>query len=135
MKTRALAAALVATAAVMSTGCTQPRPPAEFTLVGSFQPAVGCATEWDVSCGETGMTPTDGRHSVELDLPAGGHEFKVTRTGGFFELVDQRSLNGTYVNGERVDRAVLDDGAELRIGKFRLNFFVSPADRAAVAGG
>ena len=85
MKTRALAAALVATAAVMSTGCTQPRPPAEFTLVGSFQPAVGCATEWDVSCGETGMTPTDGRHSVELDLPAGGHEFKVTRTGGWEE--------------------------------------------------
>ena len=85
MKNRALAAALVATAAVMSTGCTQPRPPAEFTLVGSFQPAVGCATEWDVSCGETGMTPTDGRHSVELDLPAGGHEFKVTRTGGWEE--------------------------------------------------
>jgi pSer/pThr/pTyr-binding forkhead associated (FHA) protein len=42
--------------------------------------------------------------------------------------VDQRSLNGTYVNGERVDRAVLTNGSELRIGKFRLNFFVSPAD-------
>jgi pSer/pThr/pTyr-binding forkhead associated (FHA) protein len=41
----------------------------------------------------------------------------------FFELVDQRSLNGSYVNGERVDRAVLVDGSEVRIGKFRLNFF------------
>ena len=69
------------------------------------------------------------------DVTVSRRHAEVTRTGGFFELVDQRSLNGTYVNGERVDRAVLDDGAELRIGKFRLNFFVSPADRAAVAGG
>ena len=68
------------------------------------------------------------------DVTVSRRHAEVTRTGGFFELVDQRSLNGTYVNGERVDRAVLDNGAELRIGKFRLNFFLSPADRAAVAG-
>ena len=36
--------------------------------------------------------------------------------------------------GERVDRAVLSDGAELRVGKFRLNFFVSPLDRAPATG-
>jgi len=53
---------------------------------------------------------------------------EINRTGTAFELVDQRSLNGTYVNGERVDRAALTNGAEVRIGKFRLNFFVSPAD-------
>ena len=52
-----------------------------------------------------------------------------------FELVDQRSLNGTYVNGERVDRATLRNGSEVRIGKFRLNFFVSPADLAQAADG
>lgn len=67
------------------------------------------------------------------DVTVSRRHAEITRTGGFFELVDQRSLNGTYVNGERVDRAVLDDGAEVRIGKFRLNFFISPADRAAVA--
>ena len=44
------------------------------------------------------------------------------------------SLNGTYVNGERVDRAALTNGAEVRIGKFRLNFFVSPADLTGSAG-
>ena len=32
------------------------------------------------------------------------------------------------LNGERVDRAVLTNGSEARVGKFRLNFFVSPAD-------
>ena len=66
------------------------------------------------------------------DVTVSRRHAEVTRTGGFFELVDQRSLNGTYVNGERVDRAVLDDGAELRIGKFRLNFFASPVDRDQV---
>ena len=33
------------------------------------------------------------------------------------------SLNGTYVNQERIERAVLRHGDELQIGKFRLVFF------------
>lgn len=69
------------------------------------------------------------------DVTVSRRHAEVTRTGNVFELVDQRSLNGSYVNGERVDRAVLEDGAELRIGKFRLNFFVSPIDRGQVTGG
>jgi pSer/pThr/pTyr-binding forkhead associated (FHA) protein len=63
------------------------------------------------------------------DVTVSRRHAEIGRTGAVFELVDQRSLNGTYVNGERVDRAVLTNGAELRIGKFRLNFFVSPVDR------
>ncbi|MFB7890786.1 FHA domain-containing protein [Microbacterium sp. NPDC056044] len=64
------------------------------------------------------------------DVTVSRRHAEITRTGTTFELVDQRSLNGTYVNGERVDRATLTNGAEVRIGKFRLNFFVSPADLA-----
>jgi hypothetical protein len=67
------------------------------------------------------------------DVTVSRRHAEITRTGSSFELVDQRSLNGTYVNGERVDRAVLNNGAEVRVGKFRLNFFVSPADLAQVA--
>ena len=37
-------------------------------------------------------------------------------------IVDQGSLNGTYVNRERVDDARLSDGDELQIGKYRLAF-------------
>ncbi|MCP2637154.1 FHA domain-containing protein [Microbacterium sp. HD4P20] len=62
------------------------------------------------------------------DVTVSRRHAEITRTGTTFELVDQRSLNGTYVNGERVDRAALTNGAEVRVGKFRLNFFVSPAD-------
>ena len=69
------------------------------------------------------------------DVTVSRRHAEITRTGAVFELVDQRSLNGSYVNGERVDRAVLVDGSEVRIGKFRLNFFASPADRGQVTRG
>jgi hypothetical protein len=64
------------------------------------------------------------------DVTVSRRHAEITRDGVRFEILDQRSLNGTYVNGERVDRATLVNGAELRIGKFRLNFFVSPDDLA-----
>lgn len=66
------------------------------------------------------------------DVTVSRRHAEITRTGNVFELVDQRSLNGSYVNGERVDRSILVDGAEVRIGKFRLNFFASPVDRDQV---
>lgn len=67
------------------------------------------------------------------DVTVSRRHAEVTRQGTAFEMTDQRSLNGTYVNGERVDRAALVDGSEVRIGKFRLNFFVSPLDRVPAA--
>jgi pSer/pThr/pTyr-binding forkhead associated (FHA) protein len=36
------------------------------------------------------------------------------------QIVDMGSLNGTYVNGKTVQAAVLANGDEVRIGKFRL---------------
>src|SRR3954462_43093 len=36
------------------------------------------------------------------------------------EAVDLESTNGTYVNGERVERAVLKDGDKLRVGAVEL---------------
>lgn len=69
------------------------------------------------------------------DVTVSRRHAEITRDATSFEIVDQRSLNGTYVNGERVDRARLANGAEVRIGKFRLNFFVSPADLSQAADG
>ena len=65
------------------------------------------------------------------DVTGSRRHAEITRSGAAFELIDQRSLNGSYVNGERVDRSALANGYELRIGKFRLNFFASPVDLAA----
>jgi pSer/pThr/pTyr-binding forkhead associated (FHA) protein len=39
-----------------------------------------------------------------------------------FKVVDVGSLNGTYVNREAVESAVLLNGDEVQIGKFRLVF-------------
>jgi pSer/pThr/pTyr-binding forkhead associated (FHA) protein len=46
-----------------------------------------------------------------------------TRTDGRFVVRDVGSLNGTYVNRERIDEAVLTTGDEVQIGKFRLVFY------------
>ena len=45
-----------------------------------------------------------------------------TQDGDHWQLEDQGSLNGTFVNRERVETAELSDGDELQIGKYRLTF-------------
>ncbi|HEX6664778.1 MAG TPA: FHA domain-containing protein [Gaiellaceae bacterium] len=49
------------------------------------------------------------------------HAVLTEREGGFF-IADQGSLNGTFVNRKRVESALLEDGDELQIGKYRLTF-------------
>jgi len=41
-------------------------------------------------------------------------------------LLDDRSLNGVYVNGARVDGRVLADGDEIIVGRYRLAFVSVP---------
>ncbi|SNV22848.1 FHA domain-containing protein [Dermatophilus congolensis] len=41
---------------------------------------------------------------------------------GFFHVRDVASLNGTYVNQEMTDSAVLRSGDQVQVGKFRLLF-------------
>jgi len=43
-----------------------------------------------------------------------------------FVVRDVGSLNGTYVNRERIEQAVLKPGDEVQIGKFRMTFHPSP---------
>lgn len=69
------------------------------------------------------------------DVTVSRRHAEITSRDEGFEIVDQRSLNGTYVDGERVDRALLVNGAEVRIGKFRLTFFISPVDLPLSADG
>jgi hypothetical protein len=41
---------------------------------------------------------------------------------GVARVLDDRSLNGVFVNGEQVDMRTLSDGDEVTIGRFRLYF-------------
>ena len=56
-------------------------------------------------------------------------EFRLE--GAEFQVVDVGSLNGTYVNREPVDTAVLANGDEVQIGKFRLVFLTGPREPGA----
>ncbi|MFD3843409.1 FHA domain-containing protein [Streptomyces sp. NPDC058642] len=44
---------------------------------------------------------------------------------GSFTVADVGSLNGTYVNRERIDSVPLHNGDEVQIGKYRLVFYAS----------
>ena len=48
------------------------------------------------------------------------------RQNGEFQIVDISSLNGTYVNRKPVASAMLANGDEIQIGKFRLVFLTRP---------
>src|SRR3954451_8196156 len=59
------------------------------------------------------------------DITVHRRHVELRREGGTYSVHDVGSLNGTYVNRDRIDDAVLQNGDEVRIGKFRLVFFAS----------
>lgn len=56
------------------------------------------------------------------DVTVSRRHAEVRREGAGFTLKDNGSLNGTYVNGERVEAAPLENGDEIRIGKYVIVF-------------
>ena len=71
---------------------------------------------------------TAGRHpesDIFLDdVTVSRRHAEFRRLDGKFFVHDVGSLNGTYVNRQRVEDAELASGDELQIGKFKLTFFV-----------
>jgi pSer/pThr/pTyr-binding forkhead associated (FHA) protein len=58
------------------------------------------------------------------DVSVSRHHAIFTRTGsGRITLRDLNSLNGTYVNGTRVEETTLHSADEVQIGKFKLVFW------------
>ena len=49
-------------------------------------------------------------------------------------ILDDRSLNGVFRNGDRVELAELEDGDEIDVGRFRLFYVSLVANRTALAG-
>jgi pSer/pThr/pTyr-binding forkhead associated (FHA) protein len=78
---------------------------------------------------------TAGRHpESEIfldDITVSRRHVEFRRTTDGFTVSDVGSLNGTYVNRDRIDEAVLANGDEVQIGKFRLVYFAGdvPGDR------
>ncbi|HEY2579962.1 MAG TPA: FHA domain-containing protein [Streptosporangiaceae bacterium] len=80
---------------------------------------------------------TAGRHpesDIFLDdVTVSRRHAEFYRQGGTFTVRDVGSLNGTYVNRERIETAGLNGGDEVQVGKFRLVFLTHP--REGIDGG
>ncbi|GAA2730059.1 FHA domain-containing protein [Actinocorallia aurantiaca] len=60
------------------------------------------------------------------DVTVSRRHAEFARHGTGFTVRDVGSLNGTYVNRERIDHAALNGGDEVQIGKFRVVFLTNP---------
>jgi pSer/pThr/pTyr-binding forkhead associated (FHA) protein len=74
---------------------------------------------------------TVGRHpNADIfldDVTVSRRHAEFHRHGNSFQVQDLASLNGTYYDGVRIESALLEEGAEVQIGKFRLTFYSSKA--------
>jgi pSer/pThr/pTyr-binding forkhead associated (FHA) protein len=74
----------------------------------------------------SGGTVTIGRQPdnvFRIDNPAvSGHHAKIYAEGDHYVIEDVESFNGTYVNGQRITKAVLKDGDSATIGKHTIEF-------------
>ncbi len=57
------------------------------------------------------------------------HALLVRQPDGV-RVLDDRSLNGVFVNGERIEWRMLEDGDEIVVGRYRLRFLSVPGQRA-----
>jgi predicted nucleic acid-binding Zn-ribbon protein len=53
------------------------------------------------------------------------HALLVRQPDGV-RVLDDRSLNGVFVNGERIEWRILEDGDEIVVGRYRLRFLTVP---------
>ncbi len=82
---------------------------------------------------------TAGRHpesDIFLDdVTVSRRHAEFYRHGSAFTVRDVGSLNGTYVNRERIEESALNAGDEVQVGKFRLVFLTHPAREEIGSGG
>jgi pSer/pThr/pTyr-binding forkhead associated (FHA) protein len=105
-------------------------PPGGAVLVVTRGPNAG--SRYVLAPGDEAAT-TIGRHpesDILLDdITVSRRHAEVRRQQGAYWAYDVGSLNGTYLNRERIDRALLTSGDELQVGRFRL-VFLAPASIA-----
>jgi hypothetical protein len=101
-------------------GALDALPPGSALLVVKRGPNAGSRFLLDAD------TTTAGRHpdsDIFLDdVTVSRRHAEFVREGSGFVVRDVGSLNGTYLNRERIDAAALAGGDEVQIGKYRLVF-------------
>jgi pSer/pThr/pTyr-binding forkhead associated (FHA) protein len=91
------------------------------SLVVRNGPQAGTALALTATVTRLGRHP-DSEISLD-DITVSRRHAEVVHTGDGYLVRDAGSLNGTYVNQQRIEEVALHQGDELQVGKFRLVFF------------
>jgi pSer/pThr/pTyr-binding forkhead associated (FHA) protein len=98
-------------------------PPGSALLIVQRGPGSGSRFLLDKDVTTAGRHPDSDIFLDDVTVSRRHAEFR--RMDGGFLVRDVGSLNGTYVNRDRIDEAVLSGGDEVQIGKYRLVYFTT----------
>jgi pSer/pThr/pTyr-binding forkhead associated (FHA) protein len=101
---------------------TEALPPGSALLVVKRGPNAGSRFLLDADVTTAGRHPESDIFLDDVTVSRRHAEF--AREGSTFVVRDVGSLNGTYLNRERIDAAALAGGDEVQIGKYRLVFLL-----------
>ena len=99
-------------------------PPRSALLIVQRGPNLGARFLLDAARTTVGRHPNADIFLDDVTVSRKHAEFLATDGG--YDVRDVGSMNGTYVNRERVDAASLQGGDEVQIGKYRLTYHPSP---------
>ena len=105
-------------------GAVDALPPGSALLVVKRGPNAGSRFLLDEDVTTAGRHPDSDIFLDDVTVSRRHVDFRREPNGGF-SVHDVGSLNGTYVNRQRIDSAVLAGSDEVQIGKFRLVYLTS----------
>ena len=105
-------------------GALEALPPGSALLVVKRGPNAGSRFLLDADVTTAGRHPESDIFLDDVTVSRRHAEF--VREQGSFTVRDVGSLNGSYLNRERIDAARLAGGDEVQIGKYRLVFLTGP---------
>jgi len=112
---------------------TEALPPGTALLLVKRGPNAGSRFLLDSELTTVGRHP--GSDIFLDDVTVSRRHAEFYRHGTGFVVRDVGSLNGTYVNRERIEETSLNDGDEVQVGKFRLTFLAGRRSQADRGGG
>jgi pSer/pThr/pTyr-binding forkhead associated (FHA) protein len=98
-------------------------PPGSALLVVQRGPSAGSRFLLDTDVVAAGRHPESEIFLDDVTVSRRHAEFRRSADG--YTVADVGSLNGTYVNRDRIDEVALQGGDEVQIGKYRLVYFAS----------
>ncbi|MGF7239218.1 MAG: FHA domain-containing protein [Frankia sp.] len=110
-------------------------PPGSALLVVKRGPNAGSRFLLDAELTTAGRHPESDIFLDDVTVSRRHAEFHRAPYEQGFTVRDVGSLNGTYLNRERIDSAELSSGDEVQVGKFRLVFLTGPYANLAAGPG